>query len=80
MSSTDPSVRKTMSSSVGSVSFIASGAYVALGLAMVIASVTWPLPVESPAFGVVLALAPIGFGILEQNEAMGGEPIFGGED
>lgn len=58
--STDPSIRKTTSSALGSSVMLVSGAYLSAALAGAIMFVTWPLALQSPGFTLFL-VGGVGF-------------------
>lgn len=69
VSSGDPSIRSVNRTSLGFKSMIISGAYVSMAVALVLAVLTWPAPLETPLLGVALVGGVAFHTILEYREA-----------
>lgn len=74
----DPSLRKSTSSGVGSMSMLVSGVYVSILLAGSIAVVLWLAGSLSPMLAALLFGGVVTHAALEKREDMGGEPVFAG--
>lgn len=68
---TDPSIRKFSSGGIGGLSFVVSGTYLSAAIAAVIALVTWPAPMDTPAIGFLLVAGVVFHAILEYREMAG---------
>ena len=79
-SNTDPSVRKSTTSGIGSMSMLLSGAYLSVVVAGTIAAVLYLAGSLTPAFAGVLAGGVVGHALLEKREDRGGEPVLAGDD
>ena len=79
-SNTDPSVRRSTTSGIGSMSMLLSGAYVSFVVAGTIAAVLYLAGSLRPTFVGLLAGGVIAHAVLEKREDRGGGPILMGDD
>lgn len=71
-STTDPSYKKWYSTGIGSMSMLVTGAFLSAAIAGLIAFLTWPAPVETPLFGLVLIAGVVFHAAVEKQEDMEG--------
>ena len=79
-SSTDPSVRKSTTSGIGSMSMLVSGAYLSVAVAGTIAAVLYVAGSLTPTFVGLLAGGVVAHAVLEKREDRGADPVLAGDD